>query len=72
MVKPIIYTVGHSTHQITYFLDLLQLHSVSCVVDVRSVAGSKMNPQYNKEPFSNFLKNNKIDNPPVSKNWFEL
>jgi uncharacterized protein (DUF488 family) len=58
--KPVIYTVGHSTHQLEYFLELLQEYSVNCIVDVRSVAASSYNPQYNKEPLSNFLKNNRI------------
>ena len=61
MNKPIIYTVGHSTHPIEYFLELLQEFSVNCIVDVRSVAASGYNPQYNKEPLSNFLKNNQIN-----------
>lgn len=60
MDKPIIYTVGHSTHQIEYFLELLKAYSITCLIDVRSVAASSYNPQYNKEPFSNFLKNNGI------------
>ncbi len=60
MDKQIIYTVGHSTHQLDYFLELLQEYSVNCIVDVRSVAASGYNPQYNKEPLSNFLKNNRI------------
>lgn len=60
MDKHIIYTVGHSTHQLEYFLELLQEYSVNCIVDVRSVAASGYNPQYNKEPLSNFLKNNRI------------
>lgn len=60
MDKPVIYTVGHSTHQLSYFLELLKKYSVTCIVDVRSVAASAYNPQYNKEPFSNFLKNNGV------------
>ena len=60
MEKPIIYTVGHSTHQIDYFLELLQKYSINCLVDVRSVAASSYNPQYNKEPLSNFLKNHGV------------
>ena len=60
MDKPIIYTVGHSTHLLEYFLELLQEYSVNCIVDVRSVAASGYNPQYNKVPLSNFLKNNRI------------
>ncbi len=60
MDKPIIYTVGHSTHPLIYFLNLLREYHVNCLVDVRSVAASSYNPQYNKEPLSNFLKNNGI------------
>ena len=58
--KPIIYTVGHSTHSLEYFLELLAQCKVNCLVDVRSVAASSYNPQYNKEPLSNFLKSNQI------------
>lgn len=58
--RPIIYTVGHSTHQIDYFLELLKKYDVTCLIDVRSVAASSYNPQYNKEPLTNFLKRNGI------------
>jgi uncharacterized protein (DUF488 family) len=57
---PVIYTIGHSSHQIDYFLDLLKIYSINCVIDVRSIAASSYNPQFNKEPLSNFLKNNQI------------
>ena len=65
MQKPIIYTVGHSTHQIDYFVELLKEHSVNCVIDVRSLAASTYNPQFNKEPLCNFLK--KSVNPGILK-----
>jgi uncharacterized protein (DUF488 family) len=52
-----IYTIGHSTHELTYFLKLLQMHLVNCLVDVRSVAASNYNPQYNKDTLAGFLKN---------------
>jgi hypothetical protein len=58
--KQAIYTIGHSTHQPEYFLELLQAYGVNCIIDVRSIAASAYNPQYNKEPLSNFLKNNKV------------
>ena len=58
--KPIIYTIGHSTHQLDYFLELLKKYGVTCLIDVRSVAASSYNPQYNKEPLTNFLKRNGI------------
>jgi uncharacterized protein (DUF488 family) len=60
MDKPVIYTVGHSTHQVDYFLELLKKYSVNCLIDVRSLAASTYNPQYNKEPLSNFLKKNGV------------
>jgi uncharacterized protein (DUF488 family) len=59
--KPIIYTIGHSKHPAEYFLELLQAYSVDCLVDVRSVAASRFNPQFNKARLANFLKENGID-----------
>ena len=58
--KPIIYTVGHSTHQLDYFLELLKEYGVTCLIDVRSVAASSHNPQYNQKTLKNFLKSNLI------------
>jgi uncharacterized protein (DUF488 family) len=60
MENPIIYTIGHSTHQIGFFLELLNEYSINCIIDVRSIAASSYNPQYNKEPLSNFLKKHNI------------
>ena len=60
MKKPVIYTIGHSTHPPDYFLALLKANAINCLIDVRSTAASTYNPQYNKEPLSNFLKNNGI------------
>ena len=60
MQTPVIYTVGHSNHTADYFLELLETFAITCLIDVRSTAASAYNPQYNKEPLSNFLKNNGI------------
>jgi uncharacterized protein (DUF488 family) len=60
MDHPVIYTVGHSTHPLNYFLELLQEYEVNCLVDVRSVAASAHNPQFNRDPLSNYLKQNGI------------
>lgn len=56
MAKPVIYTIGHSTHTIDYFLELLKAFKINCVVDVRSLAASRFNPQYNKRALTEFLK----------------
>jgi uncharacterized protein (DUF488 family) len=60
MTRPIIYTVGHSTHPIEVFLDLVKSHHINCIVDVRSIAASSYNPQYNEEIISGFLKKNNM------------
>jgi uncharacterized protein (DUF488 family) len=52
MIKPAIYTIGHSTHPIDFFLELLKSYSINCIVDVRSIAASSYNPQYNEEAIS--------------------
>jgi uncharacterized protein (DUF488 family) len=60
MVRKTLYTVGHSTHEISYFIDLLTSYNVNCVVDVRTLAASRFNPQYNKSALSASLRDNKI------------
>ena len=55
-----IFTIGHSNHAPEYFGELLTLFGITCLIDVRSVAASAYNPQYNKEPLLAFLKNRGI------------
>jgi len=55
-----IYTIGHSNHPITYFLELLELHQISCIVDVRSTPASQYNPQFNKAALHNSLREQDI------------
>ena len=42
-----IYTIGHSTKSIAEFVELLRVGRVELVVDIRSIARSRTNPQYN-------------------------
>lgn len=58
--EKLIYTIGHSNHPEDYFIALLKKHSVNCVVDVRSVAASRFNPQYNKKALQNYLQGNNM------------
>jgi len=43
-----IYTIGHSNHPIEHFLDLLELHHINTVADVRSQPYSRRHPQYSR------------------------
>ncbi len=42
-------TIGHSTHALQAFVNLLQMHDVTAVADVRSKPYSRFNPQFNRE-----------------------
>lgn len=49
-------TIGHSAHPIGTFLNLLQLHHVQRVVDVRSVPSSRFHPQFRKRELAEALQ----------------
>ena len=53
---PTVLTVGHSTRSLEEFIGLLQAHSVTRVVDVRTVPRSRYNPQFNKASLPRTLK----------------
>ncbi|MGD1093790.1 MAG: DUF488 domain-containing protein, partial [Bryobacteraceae bacterium] len=44
-----IFTIGHSTHPIEEFVDILQAHGVEQLADVRIIPKSRHNPQFNRE-----------------------
>lgn len=50
-----IFTIGHSTREIGEFMDLLKSHSITMLVDIRTIPKSKHNPQYEKEHLKNSL-----------------
>lgn len=51
-----IYTIGHSTRTLNEFLDLLNVYSITLLVDVRTIPRSRHNPQFNKETLPVTLK----------------
>jgi uncharacterized protein (DUF488 family) len=55
-----IYTVGHSTHSIEKFTALLRQFNITALCDVRSRPYSRMNPQFNREPLKEALKDASI------------
>jgi uncharacterized protein (DUF488 family) len=42
-------TVGHSTRPMEQFLEILRAHQVAGIVDVRTIAKSRTNPQFGEE-----------------------
>jgi uncharacterized protein (DUF488 family) len=45
--RPRVLTVGHSTHAIDIFVDLLNAYAVKQLLDIRTVPRSRHNPQFN-------------------------
>src|ERR1035437_4283617 len=60
MKKPSIFTIGHSTHTIEEFIELLQTHCIQEVVDVRSIPKSRHNPQFNTDALKQSLQQVRI------------
>src|SRR5581483_2847977 len=52
---PPIFTIGHSTHPIGAFMDLLRQSGIELLVDIRSITGSRRNPQFNAETLPSAL-----------------
>lgn len=44
-----VWTIGHSTHPLEEFVDMLLSFEIEVVADVRSFPGSRRYPQFNKE-----------------------
>ena len=56
-----LYTIGHSTHPIGEFIQLLLGHGISLVVDIRTIPRSRHNPQFNQESLPGALKESGIE-----------
>lgn len=56
----VVFTIGHSTRTWKVFLNLLRVHGIKCVVDVRSIPCSRHNPQFNRETLSMKLRSARI------------
>lgn len=60
MAQKIIYTIGHSSHSIERFIDLLNAFEVKKIIDIRTIPKSRHNPQFEQENLKASLKKAKI------------
>jgi uncharacterized protein (DUF488 family) len=60
MLKPTIYTIGHSTRTFEEFVKMLQASQVKLLVDIRNYPGSRMFSHFNKEHLEIALPQNGI------------
>ncbi len=58
--RKILFSIGHSSHPIERFLDLLQRHDIQAIADVRSSPYSRFNPQYSRDALESTLKQSQI------------
>jgi uncharacterized protein (DUF488 family) len=56
----IAYTIGHSTRPINEFIAILKTYWIETIVDVRTIAASRHNPQYNEEDLCKSLNQEDI------------
>lgn len=52
----VLYTIGHSNYDLERFIDLLKMHQITAVADVRSSPFSQYCPHFNRESLSNSLE----------------
>lgn len=56
MEQRTIATIGHSTHPIEEFLELLSMHAIQLLVDVRTIPRSRAYPQFGSDQLPDALQ----------------
>ncbi|MDM1555225.1 DUF488 domain-containing protein [Chryseobacterium indologenes] len=60
LIKPLIYTIGHSTRSLDEFTGMLKSFNIEVLADVRRFAVSKRYPWFSKENLEKVLPENSI------------
>lgn len=61
MMTTAIFTIGHSNHPLDEFLNILSEFGIGLVVDVRTIPGSRHNPQFNEIDLKRALEQHNIE-----------
>jgi uncharacterized protein (DUF488 family) len=51
-----VFTIGHSTHPIERFIELLQSNGIQQLLDIRTIPKSRHNPQFNSDALAASLR----------------
>jgi uncharacterized protein (DUF488 family) len=54
------FTIGHSTHPIDHFVELLSANGVKQLIDIRTIPKSRRNPQFNSDALAASLQDQHI------------
>ena len=52
---PVVFTLGHSTRTLDEFIAILKAHSITRIIDVRTVPRSRHNPQFGRDALPSAL-----------------
>ncbi len=58
--QPSLFTVGHSNHTEEHFIELLRMHAIEVLADVRTQPFSRYTPHFNHESLRDLLPRNGI------------
>ncbi len=58
--KITVFTIGHSTRSLEQFIELIKHYGIKHVIDIRTIARSRFNPQFNEETLPKSLKSKGI------------
>ena len=61
MAETRVYTIGHSTHPIDEFIGMLKVNNIGRLIDVRTVPGSRHNPQFGERELATSMPGAGID-----------
>lgn len=59
--KHTIYTIGHSTHDLIGFIEMLKFYTIKTLADIRALPGSRKFPQYDQESLTASLAESRIE-----------
>jgi len=57
----VLFSIGHSNHTLEQFLQILEEHSIACIIDVRSVPFPKYSQHFSKDNLMHELQNHGIE-----------
>jgi uncharacterized protein (DUF488 family) len=62
-----VFTIGHSTHPIAEFIEILKANGIKRVIDIRTIPRSRHNPQFNEKPLAESLREGGIGYTHIKK-----
>lgn len=60
-MKLTVWTIGHSTHSLDAFIDLLRAYELRAIADVRKLPGSRRLPHFDQDIFASALRERGIE-----------